>query len=227
MHVVNMGLTQSGIRIKTAARFRQIIGRDGSQSLFKYEDDKGQHYNECVQQRVVFRDSVTLYLCLSDNEGVPYTSTMWTPHDIERTLDISPYWWRDNTAQQPTELVATLKEFEGRVRQHLQNNVPDTNAQIKQRIRFIKEECDEVLEALENLRGAGDDKVKEARAHLLKELADLTYVVAGTAENLKLDLDTAFMRVHASNMSKDFSTAPSGKILKGKQYVAPDLKDLV
>jgi predicted HAD superfamily Cof-like phosphohydrolase len=68
--------------------------------------------------------------------------------------------------------------------------------------------------------------------HLLKELADLDYVVAGTAEVLSWDFNEAGKRVHESNMSKlDDNGKPvyreDGKVLKGPNYKAPDLGDLV
>ena len=70
------------------------------------------------------------------------------------------------------------------------------------------------------------------RASLLKELADLQYVLSGTAVALGLDLEEAFNRVHESNMSKAGEDGkavfrPDGKILKGPNYKEPDLKDLV
>lgn len=226
MHVVNMGLSRAGLAIKNDAAFRQVIGRDGLITLYKYEMPTNEVYFECVQQRIIFRESVAVYLCLCDHEGAPNASTMWPPHDIEKTLSVSPEWWRDNVSIQPTELNSTLKEFEDKVRAlRAQPLLP--NELIQLRVRLIKEEYNEVIAALKQLSECPEEGVKAARENLLKELADLLYVVAGTAENLHLDLDTAFMRVHASNMTKDFGTTDAGKILKGKKYVAPNLKDLV
>ena len=69
-------------------------------------------------------------------------------------------------------------------------------------------------------------------ANLLKELADLAYVIYGTAEALGWDLDEAIKRVHASNMSKIGADGKpiyrsDGKVLKGPTYKEPDLTDLV
>lgn len=104
-------------------------------------------------------------------------------------------------------------------------------------IRLIKEE---ILE------------VREATAHLLKELCDLVYVsenavqACGGRDNLPeelleeiadvmvacLDIFSdyqqieAFRRVHASNMMK-YGDTIDGKIQKGPDYVEPTLLDLM
>jgi len=66
---------------------------------------------------------------------------------------------------------------------------PDTR---QLRIRLIQEEFDELREALES-----DDLPAVA-----KELADLLYVVYGTAVSYGIDMDPVFREVHRSNMSK-------------------------
>ena len=73
---------------------------------------------------------------------------------------------------------------------------------------------------------------KEAKAHALKELADLVYVCYQMAAFLGVDLDEALDRVHASNMSKvDDDGNPVfntfGKVMKGPNYREPDLDNLV
>lgn len=65
-----------------------------------------------------------------------------------------------------------------------------------------------------------------------KELADLVYVVYGTAVSLGIDLDEALRRVHASNMSKrnpdgTVTERADGKILKPDTYQAPDMTGVV
>lgn len=72
---------------------------------------------------------------------------------------------------------------------------------------------------------------KEIRQNCLKELADLVYVCYQYAENLGWDLDEAYSRVHASNMSKLGEDGnpiyrEDGKVLKGPNYSPPDLSDL-
>ncbi|WP_447978667.1 pyrophosphohydrolase domain-containing protein [Candidatus Nitrospira bockiana] len=60
------------------------------------------------------------------------------------------------------------------------------------RVRLIQEEFDELKEAL-----AHDDL-----AGIAKELADLLYVVYGTAVSCGIDMEPVFREVHRSNMSK-------------------------
>jgi predicted HAD superfamily Cof-like phosphohydrolase len=60
------------------------------------------------------------------------------------------------------------------------------------RVRLIQEEFDELKEALDH-----DDLPA-----LAKELADLLYVVYGTAVSYGIDMEPVFREVHRSNMSK-------------------------
>ena len=90
------------------------------------------------------------------------------------------------------------------------------------RRKLIEEEYNEVIEAIETKK---DDKV-------LKELCDLVYVCVGMATTYGWDFDTAFTRVHSSNMSKLDDDGKSiyredGKVLKSKNYKPPYLSDLV
>ena len=88
---------------------------------------------------------------------------------------------------------------------------------------LIREECAEA--SYELLQDPVDI------AALTKELADILYVVYGTATAMGLPLEEAFERVHQSNMSKlDTDYKPlkdeTGKVLKGPFYKPPDLTDL-
>lgn len=63
---------------------------------------------------------------------------------------------------------------------------------------------------------------------LAKELADLLYVVHGTAAAFGIDMDRVFEEVHLSNMSKlDENGSPiyneDGKVMKSENYTAPDM----
>lgn len=65
----------------------------------------------------------------------------------------------------------------------------------------------------------------------VKELTDLLYVVLWNAARHDIDLEEAFRRVHASNMSKlgpdgKVVKDASGKVLKGPHYHKPDLNDV-
>ena len=95
---------------------------------------------------------------------------------------------------------------------------------------LIDEEHLEVAHAYLDLKD--DITNKEAREHLLKELADLVYVCHQMAAAFDWDLQVAYNRVHASNMSKLGEDGKpirreDGKILKGPNYFEPSLIDLV
>tara|TARA_R110002020_G_scaffold157668_1_gene340556 strand:+ start:202 stop:585 length:384 start_codon:yes stop_codon:yes gene_type:complete len=90
------------------------------------------------------------------------------------------------------------------------------------RKNLIKEEVEEVFEAIK----------EPHEAHVLKELVDVVVVCVGMADTYGWDFDTAFKRVHESNMSKlDDDGKPiyreDGKVIKSKNYKAPYLSDLV
>ena len=97
------------------------------------------------------------------------------------------------------------------------------------RATLIREEAEEVVDALKKIFHDPEPGCEEA---LLKELCDLQYVLSGTAVSLGLDMETAFKRVHESNMSKLGEDGKptyryDGKVLKGPNYKEPDLTDLV
>lgn len=102
----------------------------------------------------------------------------------------------------------------------------------ERRINLITEEYEEVSEALVHLEDTRlnltSSSMFEARAELAKELADLLYVVYGTAEELGIPLEEVFQAVHQSNMSKVWDDGnvhynEFGKVLKPPTYVKPDL----
>lgn len=66
---------------------------------------------------------------------------------------------------------------------------------------------------------------------IAKELADLLYVVYGTADAFGIDIDRVFAEVHRSNMSKLVDGKPlkreDGKVLKGPNYKPPNLDFVV
>jgi predicted HAD superfamily Cof-like phosphohydrolase len=87
---------------------------------------------------------------------------------------------------------------------------------------LIQEEFKELMYAISN---QDDDEV-------LKELCDLVYVCIGFAVTYGWSFDTAFNRVHKSNMSKlDAKGNPlyreDGKVIKSNCYEPPKLANLV
>jgi predicted HAD superfamily Cof-like phosphohydrolase len=89
----------------------------------------------------------------------------------------------------------------------------------------------EVIEILMSLEE--DRPITTAqRARLLKEMADVQYVLSGMAVALGLPLQEAFIRVHNSNMSKLGEDGnpiyrEDGKVMKGPNYKEPDIMGLL
>ena len=92
----------------------------------------------------------------------------------------------------------------------------------KLRIDLIKEELDELTEAMKN-----KDLLEVADA-----LTDILYVTYGAGHAFGINLDQCFEEVQNSNMSKlDENGKPiyneSGKVMKGPKYFKPDLSKFV
>ena len=87
------------------------------------------------------------------------------------------------------------------------------------RYDLIKEELDELKEAMEN-----KDLLEVADA-----LTDILYVTYGAGHAFGIDLDKCFEEVQNSNMSKLGENGKpifneSGKVMKGPNYFKPDLR---
>ena len=92
----------------------------------------------------------------------------------------------------------------------------------KLRIDLIKEEIDELTDAIKN-----KDLLEVADA-----LTDILYVTYGAGHAFGIDLDKCFEEVQKSNMSKlDENGKPIynelGKVMKGPNYFKPDLLKFV
>ena len=92
----------------------------------------------------------------------------------------------------------------------------------KLRIDLIKEELNELTEAMKN-----KDLLEVADA-----LTDILYVTYGAGHAFGIDLDKCFEEVQNSNMSKlDDNGKPvyneSGKVMKGPNYFKPDLSKFI
>ena len=70
-------------------------------------------------------------------------------------------------------------------------SIPDEPTQVLRK-RLIQEEFEELQEAMQ----------EKDLSSIAKELADLLYVVYGTAVSLGIDMEPVFQEVHRSNMSK-------------------------
>lgn len=87
---------------------------------------------------------------------------------------------------------------------------------------LVREEFNEFLDALWS-----GDMVEIADA-----LADLTYVVYGTAVSLGIDLDAVLEEVHRSNMTKLGEDGQpifraDGKVLKGPNFQMPNIIEVM
>jgi|TARA_Y100000287_G_scaffold84336_1_gene66992 predicted HAD superfamily Cof-like phosphohydrolase len=92
----------------------------------------------------------------------------------------------------------------------------------KLRIDLIKEELDELQEAMKN-----NDLLEVADA-----LTDILYVTYGAGHAFGINLDKCFDEVQNSNMSKLGENGEpiyneSGKVMKGPNYFKPDLSKFV
>lgn len=95
----------------------------------------------------------------------------------------------------------------------------ETANRLRLRLKLIREEYAEVLDA-------------QSSEEVLKEVCDLVYVLVGLCVETGWDFDTAFKRVHESNMSKMGKEGSpvfrdDGKILKGPNYEKARMDDLV
>ena len=93
---------------------------------------------------------------------------------------------------------------------------------VQLRVDLIEEELNELKEAIKN-----NDIVEVADA-----LTDILYVTYGAGHSFGVNLDKCFDEVQRSNMSKLGEDGnpiynDSGKVMKGPNYFAPDLKKII
>lgn len=122
--------------------------------------------------------------------------------------------------QRPLDTAAAVTEFHRAfdlpIRQSPSAEIDDDL--MKLRVALLAEEVDEFVTA-----SGKADLIGIADA-----LADIVYVVYGTALTYGIDLDSVLREVHRSNMSKlDGDGKPllreDGKVLKSERYFAPDI----
>jgi predicted HAD superfamily Cof-like phosphohydrolase len=99
---------------------------------------------------------------------------------------------------------------------------------LTRRGNLISEEFDEVMEAIQ-----WGERVEAGRAvatreevlvEIASELADLLYVVYGTAEELGIPLDKVFNAIHKANMSKVWDDGTVHRNDYGKVIKPPNFK---
>jgi predicted HAD superfamily Cof-like phosphohydrolase len=157
-----------------------------------------------------------------------------------------PNTWLHTRPHRPMDAVRQWHEAAGEER-FIERDEAGRDDLIGLRSTLIAEEVQEALEALLNYRKAqimddfaqasptsvlfpGGSPVPEAPhwyGALAKELADVLYVVYGTADLLEIPLEAVFAEVHRSNMSKvvdgEVIRREDGKILKPAGYREADV----
>ena len=131
-----------------------------------------------------------------------------------------------------------MEEYESQVWECHQAMELDINSALsvhllELRQKLLNEEMGELNVEIDNLiselRSEGKTTA-ESRAKMLKELADLQYVLSGMVVALGLPMQEVFSRVHKSNMSKLVNgkvlKRADGKFLKGPNYQPPYLQDI-
>ena len=115
-----------------------------------------------------------------------------------------------------------VKEFQTAVGQHVgqKPEFPDGDERVL-RMRLLKEEFDEYNQGEYN----------NDLENIAKELADIIYIVCGTAVSYGIPLDKVFDEVHKSNMAKLVDGKPirreDGKILKPEGWKPPNIKKIL
>ena len=142
----------------------------------------------------------------------------WSQHQSQNRCKSSTF-----TALGRDETISAVRHFHiaGEQPHDLDLGLPSDD-RLALRSDLIQEEAAELIEAI----ASGD------LAHILKEAADLQYVLDGFlieigADRLKLPV---FRAVHHSNMSKydgETNRSPEGKILKGEHYQGPDIRAMI
>ncbi len=127
-----------------------------------------------------------------------------------------------------------LKEFHDTFVPDQRND--DYWAKLERRGNLISEEYEEVMEAIqwgervEAGRAVADRE--EVLVEIASELADLLYVVYGTAEELDIPLDKVFIEIHKANMRKVWDDGQVhrngfGKVIKPPNFVKADIRKVL
>lgn len=100
------------------------------------------------------------------------------------------------------------------------------------RFSLMREELDETAGAMLKLNYSVDERqTQEALCDVADGLADLCYVVIGTAVAYGIPLDRVFDEVHRANMAKApngvIRRREGGKILKPEGWQPPDIRGVL
>lgn len=122
-----------------------------------------------------------------------------------------------------TNFYESVKEFQTAVGQNVGTKAEfPTPAERVLRMRLLNEEFEEYNKG----------EYANDLENIAKELADIIYIVCGTAVSYGIPLDRVFDEVHRSNLSKLGDDGKpvvreDGKILKGPNYTPPDVKSIL
>lgn len=133
-----------------------------------------------------------------------------------------------------------MNDYERKVRNfHLAFDIgvdmPITSDLLAFRKKLIGEEVEELYAEIDKARAeieAGGSVSRDTLAAMMKELADVQYILSGMVVTFGMPADRVFDRVHHSNMSKlGHDGKPvhreDGKVMKGPHYHPPKLDDLI
>ncbi|MCP5097538.1 MAG: hypothetical protein GY943_18485 [Chloroflexi bacterium] len=105
--------------------------------------------------------------------------------------------------------------------------VPDVET-LKLRLQLIREEYEEVSEAVEEITAVSPNGISPNVTQLAHELADLLYVVYGTFSACGIDADAVFAEVHRANMEKiGGPRRADGKLLKPPGWQPADVNGVL
>jgi len=115
-----------------------------------------------------------------------------------------------------------LKEFHKKANYPINDklNLDTRESEMPLRVELLKEEFSEYL------RAEYDNDIVE----VADGLADMLYIIYGTALTYGIPLDRIFDEVHRSNMTKfteGVIVRDDGKILKGKDFEEPKLREIL
>jgi predicted HAD superfamily Cof-like phosphohydrolase len=98
---------------------------------------------------------------------------------------------------------------------------------VQQRLSLMLEEMAEICETMNEIRESRASVAQ--RVELADGLADLIYVVIGTAVAFGIPIDAVFNEVHRSNMTKNVCNEPllKGKVSKGAGYSPPQIAKIL
>ncbi len=101
-----------------------------------------------------------------------------------------------------------------------------SEARIRLRERLITEEYKELLEALGFRKMGGDEWLSETDLpETADAIADLIYVLIGTALEFGIPLQAVWDRVQVANMAKCLPAEPGGKIAKPEGWTPPRIEE--